>query len=239
MNTCVFVHGWGQSSQIWYQQRQHFPQATYLNLPGHGDRPYCEQWLEDIMQQCPKTPFTLIGWSLGGMLAIRLAQQYPECIRQLVLFNSTPLFCQHASWRHGSKPEWLHHIQHAVQHHDMNMMNRFFALMFHQTNISRRTYQHIARHAVDKQHPPSPNALLHGLNILEQWDLREVLTQITQPTLLIHGEQDAVIPVEASQYMAQHLPHATHHIIAGAGHAPFLTHAEICHNILESWCPIH
>jgi len=34
----VFLHGWGQSQQIWYAQKKHFHDAFFINLAGHGGR---------------------------------------------------------------------------------------------------------------------------------------------------------------------------------------------------------
>lgn len=56
-------------------------------------------------------------------------------------------------------------------------------------------------------------------------DLRHRLSQITQPTLIMHGEADAIVPVAAAQMLAQALPNATLVTLPGAGHVPTLTHA--------------
>lgn len=55
-------------------------------------------------------------------------------------------------------------------------------------------------------------------------DLRSDLPRITQPTLLIHGEADAVVPVDAAHRLAGMLPHAKLTVLPGAGHVPTMTH---------------
>jgi pimeloyl-[acyl-carrier protein] methyl ester esterase len=60
-----------------------------------------------------------------------------------------------------------------------------------------------------------------GLGILRDVDLRAALPEIHQPTLIIAGERDTLTPLAASQYMADHLPHARLVTIAGAAHLPF------------------
>jgi len=173
------------------------------------------------------------------MLAMRLAQHYPERIRALVLVNTSPSFVQRESWLHGCDSPTFTAFEQGIASQSPKTMARFFALMFHNTLLSRADYQTIAHQAIDKHHPPSPLALKQGLNTLKQEDLRDALAHIQQPTLVLHGQLDAVIPVQAGQYLAEHIPHADWHCFEDAGHAPFLTHAESFHDILESWCQTH
>ncbi|MDX8391653.1 MAG: alpha/beta fold hydrolase, partial [Mariprofundaceae bacterium] len=73
----VFVHGWGQSPQTWHAQLDYFStrcETQTICLPGHGgaaDAP-TDAWEDHLHKQLPDTPHILIGWSLGGMLALQL-----------------------------------------------------------------------------------------------------------------------------------------------------------------------
>ena len=51
-------------------------------------------------------------------------------------------------------------------------------------------------------------------------DLRRDLHRITQPTLIIHGAADALVPQSAARRLAAALPHAQLQILEGAGHVP-------------------
>ncbi|TAN74732.1 MAG: alpha/beta fold hydrolase, partial [Gallionella sp.] len=73
---------------------------------------------------------------------------------------------------------------------------------------------------------PDLAALQGGLEILRDCDLRGVLPEIKQRTLVIGGERDTLTPPQAAQYLAEHLPDAQLAIIKGAAHAPFLSHPE-------------
>ncbi|MDQ6953213.1 MAG: alpha/beta fold hydrolase [Mariprofundaceae bacterium] len=234
----VFLHGWGQSQKIWYAQKKQYPDACFLNLPGHGGRLDADDCLQDVMQQCPKQPFILIGWSLGGMLAMRLAVQYPERIQALVLANTTPSFRQRDDWLHGCDAPTLTAFEQGIAKHERKTMRRFFALMFQGEHLSQEAYRNITKQAIDKQHSPSSYALKQGLNILSRWDLRSILPYITQPTCVIHGQQDAVIPVQAGQYLAKHIPDADYFPMDKAGHAPFLTHSQKSANIVTRFIRI-
>ncbi len=236
MSPLIFIHGWGQSRQIWHQQRVKFPAATFLNLPGHGGEGDCTDWLAALATQLPSKPCTLVGWSLGGMLGLQLALAYPERIKALILVNSTPCFPQKEGWLHGCSDNVLQGFQQGIEQQAAKTMSRFFALMLHGEALTRSQFNHIAHTAVDRRNPTSKQAMQEGLRLLASLDLRESIHHITQPTLIMHGEQDAVIPVQASDFLAKGIPHSTLHRFEKCGHAPFLTQTETFHSLLESWC---
>jgi len=236
MSPLVFIHGWGQSKQIWHQQQASFPNAIFLNLPGHGGETDNPDWLEALANQLPNEPCTLLGWSLGGMLAMQLALAYPKRIKALVLLSSTPSFSQKDGWKHGCSDDVLQGFKQGLEQQASKTMSRFFTLMFHGENLERKQLNSIAHAAVDKSHPSSAQGLQQGLQLLGNLDLRNNLSKITQPTWIAHGEHDAIIPVQDSDFLAKHIPHSTLHRFPSCGHAPFLTQPEIFHRLLESWC---
>jgi len=232
----VFLHGWGQSRQIWKQQQTCFPNASFLNLPGHGGTADASDWVSAISEQLPASPSIIIGWSLGGIIAMQLALAAPEKVAALVLVSTTPSFCAKEGWKHGCSDEKLQAFASGIESQAAKTMSRFFALMFQGDDISRQQYNEIARTAFDKSNPPSEAGLSRGLELLERCDLRQQFTQIQQPALVIHGEQDAVIPCGAGQQLAEGLAHSSWHPITRCGHVPFLTHNKIFNETVEAWC---
>ena len=71
--------------------------------------------------------------------------------------------------------------------------------------------------------PPTAEAALAGLEVLARADLRAVLPRLALPTLLLHGQADAICPIGAAQALAAALPSARLVALPG-GHAPFLAH---------------
>jgi len=57
-------------------------------------------------------------------------------------------------------------------------------------------------------------------------DLRPQLAHILLPTLIIHGEDDQIVPLVSSQWLATQIPNAHLHIVKDAGHVPTVTHPE-------------
>jgi len=232
----LFLHGWSQSKQVWQQQRDFFPDATFLNLPGHGGAADASDWITAISEQLPASPCIIIGWSLGGIIAMQLALAAPEKVAALVLVSTTPSFCVKKGWEHGCSDEMLHAFTSGIESQAAKTMSRFFALMFKGDELTRQAYNAIARTAFDKSNPPSDTGLSHGLELLAQYDLRQKLVQIQQPALIIHGEQDAVIPFSAGKQLAAGIADSSWHPISHCGHVPFLTQSEIFNESVEAWC---
>jgi len=233
----VFIHGWAQSRQIWFQQNTVFSEARFLNLPGHGGAPDAEagDWLEALATQLPDEPCVLVGWSLGGMLAMQLATAHPERVAGLALVASTPRFRATHSWPHGSHDAVFDGFREAVESGSMRALNRFFALMLHGDTISRADYNRLAKAGVDRDRRVSDRGLAAGLALLQQLDLREQIAGVIQPTLIIHGETDAIVPAAAGRWLADNIRGAARQIIPECGHAPFLTRPEQFNAILEKW----
>ena len=234
----IFLHGWGQSRKIWYRQMEAFPEALFLNLPGHGAKVEEENsnWVEAIANQLPDSPSIIVGWSLGGMIAMQLALQYPEKVAGLVLVSTTPLFCNQEGWESGCSNELFDSFESGVQNNSAKTMSRFFAMMLHGDEISRSEYNQIAKEAIDRSAPPSATALSRGLDYLANTDLRKELGSIHQPALIMHGTDDAIIPTAAGQSLAESIPDSKWHTFGQCGHAPFLTHNNKFNELVERWC---
>jgi len=233
----VFLHGWAQSRQIWCNQFETFADALFLNLPGHGgaaDAP-ANAWVDAIVAQLPDEPCHLVGWSLGGMLAMQIAAAHPARIAALTLVSTTPQFRAINDWPFGSSDEVFHGFREAVTSASPKTLSRFFALMLHGDGLNRSEYNQLAKSAVDRENRVSEMGLKGGLELLEQLDLRELVKSIRQPTLLIHGEADAIVPFEAGVWLDKQLPENRQLFLPACGHAPFLTRAKQFNSTLLSW----
>lgn len=238
MTAMAFLHGWGQSARIWHGQRHAFADARFINLPGHGGAAQApaQAWVDRLAEALPDTPAILVGWSLGGLLAIQIALRHPHRVAALVLVSTTPCFAGRPDWPYGCEQTLLDGFRAGVEGASAKTLSRFFALMLHGDGLPRADYNALARASIDKQQQPTPAAMLEGLELLERMDLRQALHTIRQPALVVHGADDAVIPVGAGRFLADALPEARWLQFATCGHAPFLTHRNAFNRQLEAWC---
>jgi len=69
----------------------------------------------------------------------------------------------------------------------------------------------------------TPEASIRLLEYTHGIDLRPRLEEITIPTLLIHGDTDAIVPLSDAEHAASQIPNNHLHVIQGAGHVPTVT----------------
>lgn len=224
----VLLHGWGMHAGIWGDWTKDF-QACALDLPGHGRRPRPETMgsLAELAADAVATvdqPAVWLGWSLGGLVAMRAALDFPERVQALVLVGCSASFVGRDDWPCGMDPAVFRGFAEGLKVDHRATLNRFTALEVHGSEGAR---EHLAeiRRRMHQCAPPAPAALHQGLALLEHTDLRAALARIPQATLLIGGERDRLVSPAAIAATATLLPRAAVAMIPGAGHAPFLSHA--------------
>lgn len=98
-STVVFIHGAGQDRRIWLFFSRWFTQHGYtvlaMDLPGHGESaepPLASieamaQWLVDRLDAAHVQVATLIGHSMGALVALECAASHPEHVTQVALIG--------------------------------------------------------------------------------------------------------------------------------------------------------
>jgi pimeloyl-[acyl-carrier protein] methyl ester esterase len=166
---------------------------------------------------------TLLGWSLGSLVALRIAQRHPQRIARLVLVCATPRFVAGDDWAHAMERQTLTRFGDELAVAYRLTLQRFLSLQVQGSEDGRRTLATL-REALFARGEPSRDVLAGGLDILACTDLRASVHAIAVPTLVVTGQRDALTPAAAGAWLAQALPSARHVDIAGAAHAPFLSH---------------
>ena len=193
--------------------------------------------LDEIVAQLAtpfSEPLTVVGWSLGGQLALRWAQLHPEQVQKLVLVATTPCFVQQDGWSCAMAADTLQDFTTSLLQNHALTLKRFLALQLRGSENERELLLEL-RARLYANGEPDIAALRGGLEILRDTDMREQLVHIAQPTLVIAGERDTLTPSVASKYLAQTLPNARLAQIPGAAHAPFLSHPQIFMQHLTSF----
>lgn len=227
MTQTVFLHGWGTHPVIWSPILPKFKSASCLPLPGY-DGSQAVVGLQAIAHAlCAEIPAgaTLVGWSLGGLVAMRIALDAPEKCGRLVLIGATPCFVNREDWQYGVDAEIFTQFASSLATDYAGTIRRFMSLQAQGGTDVRAVINDLRRHLL-AQPKPTAGALEDGLDILRRTDLRMEVSAIGQPVTLIHGVGDKLAPVEAAHWMLSKLPRAELHEITGAAHAPFLSHVE-------------
>ena len=238
----VLVHGWGLHGGIWGDLPARLAQhhrVSVVDLPGHGrsrgvSGPQDLQHLGMLVAQRLSTPATWVGWSLGGLVAMSVALQSPSQVARLVLVSSTPRFVQAPDWPAAMQPEVLTQFVQELSQEYRATLQRFLSLQVGM-DASGRAQLKTLRAEMFRHGEPDAAALIGGLAILRDTDLRPQLSKITCPTLIIHGGRDRLASVPAAQYLQAHLRDAQRACIDHAGHVPFLSHPDQFQTLLQDF----
>ncbi len=229
----VLLHGWGLDSGVFEPLRGKLAQRYRLHLvdlPGYGrsrdvEPPDTSEALAAaLVKQTPAGAFWL-GWSLGAQIALLAAQRSPGHVRRLVLVAATPCFVARADWPTAMAPDVFNDFSSGLLQDWRATLSRFLGLIAADPLRDREMLQGL-RAAVLSRGEPATAALAAGLEWLRHNDLRPSLAAIRQDTLLFQGDRDRLVPAPASAALAAMVPKARICLVAGAGHAPFLSHPE-------------
>lgn len=239
-NTLVMIHGWGMHSGVWRQFARDLSlhcRVICVDLPGHG----YSQSLTDfslanisasLMAVLPATQFSVLGWSLGGMVAIDMASRFPERIKSLVVLAANPKFVAAEDWP-GIRQAVLEHFAQQLTLDSQQTLLRFLSLQVQGMANARQLLQEI-KQAVLASPGASVDALQAGLSILRDDDLRPAFQALSCPVFVIAGNKDPLVPEALLSAMQELQPKAHCVCLAGAGHVPFLTHqASLLREVLK------
>ncbi|MDP2228343.1 MAG: alpha/beta fold hydrolase [Moraxellaceae bacterium] len=233
----VLVHGWGLDSRVWQLLlpglREHF-RVLCIDLPGHGASPW-QPGDEDFRQVCVRllavapAQAMWLGWSLGGLLALAIAAQYPQRVSALTLLAASPCFVAREAPSSAISPipampasDFAGFAQGLAESPEKTR-SRFLALCCHggaQARADRLAVQALAAPA------PATVALQAGLHWLETEDWCEAYAAMSLPLHLVLGEKDALVPATLAAWSAQVQPLAHVDVLPGAAHLPLLSHPQ-------------
>lgn len=231
--TLALLHGWGMNPRVF--DALHAPLEKHctllpLALPGHGGTSAFASssltaWAAHLAAQLPPQTI-LLGWSLGGQIAMRMALDHPATMKRLILVSTTPKFVADTLWPAGIAREDLLAFGADMQTDTRATLLRFLSLQTRGA-VAQKTLLQTLRAAFLSELLPDPQAMAAGLDMLLHTDLRAETAQLTQPTLVIHGSLDKLTPPAAGDWLAKNLPSAKSYSIDGAAHAPFLSHTQL------------
>jgi pimeloyl-[acyl-carrier protein] methyl ester esterase len=236
----AFLHGWGLHGGLWAPLAERLAgsfRVHLVDLPGHGhSRDVAFASLDEVadaVAACVPEGAGLCGWSLGGLVALRIASRQPSRAAALALVSTTPCFVRREGWAHAMAPEALEAFTRGLHADAAKTVRSFVSLNALGGPDARDRMRELAA-VIAARGIPSGQSLAAGLAILRDTDLRDEVATVECPALVIHGGRDALVPIGAGRWLAATIPSARLVAIADAAHLPFASHAETVARALES-----
>ena len=229
----VLLPGWGFDGTVFtnltaVMAEQYHRKVKVFDLPGYGDRKNIkikaglDAMIEPLMTQIT-TKTVLVGWSMGGMAAIRMAVKLKNRVSAVVLLASTPCFVKKKDWPHG------------VDKWQISRMSR----QLRSVSGTQKVLRDFSRIVAMGDRTPGTTAdclqtllstnntdvysMQQGLKILGEDDLREDLEQLTCRIVMLLAENDHLVAATTGAAIKEFCPGLTLDFIRQSGHAPFIS----------------
>lgn len=236
----VLLHGWGLHGGVWRSLAPLLEPGFRLHLvdlPGHGHsraEPFGGlDAVADAVARCVPPGAAVAGWSLGGLVAMRLATRHPRLAARLAFVSATPCFAQRPDWPHAMARGTLEQFAAGLHAEPAKTIRTFVNLNALGGPHAREGVRALAALLAERG-TPSEASLQAGLALLHDTDLRDEVPRIDRPACVVHGGRDALAPVGAGRWLAAALPFARFHEIPEAAHLPFVSHPEAVAQALEA-----
>jgi len=238
----VLLHGWGLNAEVWHSVVERLQQnyrVTVIDLPGHGRSvdakvEYSLDVLAQALMDIIPDNSVLLGWSMGGLIAQKIALRYPEKVGKLILMACNAQFVQSNDWPFAMKPEVLNMFVENLLSDYKATLQRFLMLQARGGDNTRDTIREL-KQRLYAHGEPDTQALYGGLQLLKNSRFVDQLPDISVPVLLILGRLDALVPCKAGQAMAEKIENVELHIFDKSAHAPFISHLDDFLDVLESF----
>ncbi|MBW5803100.1 alpha/beta fold hydrolase [Coxiella endosymbiont of Ornithodoros amblus] len=214
----VFISGWGVHASLLKENTYLERKITLIDLPWLTELTL-ESVVNCLLSQIPDESI-ILGWSLGGLIGIKLASQFPGKVKKLALISSSPRFVADANWP-GIDKKYADRFLILAKKNFNNLFNCFLFLVNYPNKNSAFRNQ-LIRNAVDFKR--DKNCLRNYLSILFEIDLRAEYSRLKIPLFHLFGEKDAIYKVD-SKALSSLNKQSKIYSLPKAGHLPFLTHA--------------
>jgi pimeloyl-ACP methyl ester carboxylesterase/class 3 adenylate cyclase len=176
-----------------------------------------EERMDDVravMQAAGLSRAVVFAQSQGGAMAALFSATYPAMVERLVIYGGMPRFAQAPDYPHRPPLEQILKRVSEIWGKPVG------AMLWAPSRADDSEY--CDRFARYMRQVASPSAIRRLMTADAQIDVRAILPQIRQPTLVVHRRGDRTAPVGNGRYFADHIPGATYFEFPGDDHLPWI-----------------
>jgi non-heme chloroperoxidase len=241
----VLIHGWPLSGESWSEQTGPLTAAGYRVVTydrrgfGSSDKPKglgtsgydydtLAEDLHGVLTELDLQDVTLVGFSMGGGEVARYATKYAnERVRSVVFAGAVPPYLAQSD----DNPEGpldadtAATFEEGVKNNREAFFDQFFTQFFSAHGVLAVSEDQ-RQQALALEAQADHRAELGCLNAFGTTDFREDLQHVTVPTLVIHGDSDAIVPFEGSgRRTHEAIPGSELVVVEGGPHGFNVSHA--------------
>jgi pimeloyl-ACP methyl ester carboxylesterase len=221
----VLIHGFGGSSWDYESFARQLSRDYYVisvDQLGYGlsekttafdyQRRSQARMIDAVLREMGVEPFAIAGHSMGGEVVLHFVDEFPDRVEKVILFAAAGL--QQGGGARGSLPGWLI---------DLTVRNYWL-----QRTIFEGAYAVESFRTADVFDPMfyqnaqiPTEVFLRFTQVTDGGSMRDRLSTITLPTLIVWGDLDSFVSVQSAYRFAEQLPNNQLVIYPGIGHMPF------------------
>lgn len=225
----VFVHGWGGSADAWDMQVLDLAgsyRCITVDLRGHGDsdKPWgnydYDLFVGDIaalIRALELTKVTLVGWSMGGQIALKYAHEHPDDLARVVVTGSGPRFSAAEDAPYGTPAGEVQGLIDAVRYARTETIAGLYGNNFHRTDLGATKDWFVQ---IGWKVPAFVG--LTSFQALIDNDLRGILPEIGVPVHIFAGRHDLIWDPRWSEEAHRLVPSSTLTYFENSGHVAFI-----------------
>ncbi|MEW9267627.1 alpha/beta hydrolase [Kineococcus endophyticus] len=244
----VLIHGWPLSGASWSEQVPALAAAGYrvvtYDRRGFGrsdktrsgyDYDTLAEDLHALLEQLDLRDVTLVGFSMGGGEVARYVSNHGTGRLHSVVFAAAvpPYMAKTDDNPQGPLTKELADEMEAGLKADEDSFYDGFVTNFFSVDGVLKVTEAQRQDAIALTKQADHTAALKAMESFGTTDFRGDLPKVTVPTLVIHGDSDAVVPLEGSGALTHvAVPGSRLHVVAGAPHGFNVSHAEEFNRVL-------
>ncbi|TXD96120.1 alpha/beta hydrolase [Psychrobacter frigidicola] len=245
----VLIHGWPLSGRAWEKQVSALIEAGYQVITydrrgfGQSSKPWegydyntLAQDLKALIDELDLRDAAIVGFSMGGGEVARYLGLYgSDRISKAVLASAVPpyLFKADDNPDGGMQEQDVQQFLEGISGDRIAFLNDFTKNFFTPKDGKLLVSKPLRLYNRDIAAYASPKATYECVKSFAYTDFREDLKKFDVPTLVIHGNADAIVPLEVSGERSHDMiADSQLHIVEGGPHGINVTHAEEFNRVL-------
>jgi len=235
----LLLHGVGGDSSNWDAVAARLSrrfEVIRMDLRGHGGsgRITGPTGVEDFAQDAVRvldaeniSRCSVAGFSLGGVIALAVALQFPERVEKLALIGTPCGRSAEESSRAAQRIELLK--QHGTAAIAEANRERWFTEEF------QKAHPDVVEARVAQVKRSDPASYLHAFTVFSTTDFADRLSELAVPTLIVTGEHDLAATPRMARLMHERIAHSELHVVPSLRHSLLIEAPDRVASLLEGF----